>query len=134
MNVLKLTPCVPPLASVPMPVPSTNRNRNGWISEVRIRRRSRLKRISSRFHTTRIARSSLRRLRAGTRTRATWWAGGPEEAGRTGEAVGDVVSVAISTTHHPRHVAAHVALARLLGVANRLTRIRHEHVVQRGPG
>ena len=36
-----------------------------------MRRRSRLKRISSRFHTILIARTSLRQLRGGTRTRTT---------------------------------------------------------------
>ena len=67
-NVRRLTPCVPAAAIRDRPVPSTNRNRNGWTSAVMIRSRSRPKRISSRFQTTLIARASPRRLRTGTRT------------------------------------------------------------------
>ena len=70
-NVRRLTPWVPAEAIRESPVPRTNRNRNGCIRAVRMRRRSWLKRISSRFQTTLIARSSPRALRVGTRTPAT---------------------------------------------------------------
>jgi hypothetical protein len=68
MNVLSSTPSVLALESCSRPAPSTKRKRSGWISAVTIRRRSLAKRISSRRHTILIARSSLRQLRAGTRT------------------------------------------------------------------
>jgi hypothetical protein len=81
MKVLKLIPWIPADTSEERPVPSTNRNRKGCTSEVMIRRRSREKRISSRRHTTRIARSSPATLRVGTRTPATSWAGGAAGVG-----------------------------------------------------
>src|SRR5580693_9309028 len=141
-NVRRLTPCVPAEASRESPVPSTNRNRNGCISDVRMRSRSRLKRIISRFHTTLIARSSLRALRMGTRTRAIscgvcgpWMDGCPSDPGTP--VSGAVVSVAISdsppsssASHHPCDVA-HPVGARGLRVADRRAGVRHEHVVQR---
>src|ERR1700677_5107894 len=142
MKVLKLTPCVPAEAIEEMPVPSTNRNRNGCVSDVRMRSRSRLKRISSRFHTTLIARSSLRRLRAGTRTRATSCGlpGCPADGrpfASPGAPFGAVVSVAIrcsprspSAVHHPREVATRVGLAGLR-VADRRAGVGHEDVVER---
>src|SRR5580693_6352582 len=95
MNVRKLTPCVLADTSEERPVPSTNRKRNGWISEVRMRRRSREKRISSRRHTALIARNSLRMLRAGTCRFATSCAGADAGAD-VGAAGGTGLFVAIS--------------------------------------
>src|ERR687888_44540 len=69
MNVLRSTPCVLALESCCSPEPSTKRNSSGWTSEVTIRMRSFLKRMRSRSQTIFIARSSLRKLRGGTRTR-----------------------------------------------------------------
>ncbi len=60
MNVLRSTPCVLALESCCRPEPSTNRNSSGCTSEVTIRMRSLLKRISSRSQTIFTARSSLR--------------------------------------------------------------------------
>ena len=93
-NVRRLTPCVPAAAIRDRPVPSTNRNKKGCTSDVMMRRRSRLKRTSSRFHTTLIARASLRRLRAGTRTRAT--SSPPRDPGRAGRLGAVVVGEAIA--------------------------------------
>ncbi len=52
MNVLKFTPGgMPFLASADSPVPRTNRNSTGWMSDVMARSRSRRNLMSSRRHT-----------------------------------------------------------------------------------
>src|ERR1700691_4829492 len=94
MNVRKFTPCVLAETSEDNPVPNTNRNRNGWIKEVKMRRRSREKRISSRRQTALIARNSERTLRAGTCGRAS--------TGSEDRCAGDVVRVRVATQHAPR--------------------------------
>src|SRR5947207_1911390 len=71
MKVLRSIPSALAAVSCWSPEPSTNRKSSGWTSEVTIRIRSLRKRISSRLQTILIARSSLRRLRAGTRTCTT---------------------------------------------------------------
>ena len=117
-------------------MPSTNRNRNGCISEVRMRSRSRLKRISSRFQTTLIARSSLRdaaRRHAHARDLARSGLRALPAAAPSG-AVGAATRrrAAPSAAHHPRHVAAHVGRCRRTS-ASRIVRagVGHEHVVER---
>ncbi len=68
MNVVRSTS---PPTTESRPAPSANRNSIGWISDVTIRIRSCLNRINSRLQTILIARSSLRYVRSGTRTRTT---------------------------------------------------------------
>ena len=76
MKVFRSTPWVLADESCCSPEPSTKRKSSGCASEVTIRTRSLRKRISSRRQTTLIARSSLRKLRGGTRT-VTTGAGAP---------------------------------------------------------
>src|SRR3954447_26225888 len=143
MNVLKSTPPVLAADSCERPPPSTNRNSSGWISDVTIRIRSALKRISSRRQTILMARTSLRHVRGGTRTRTTSvttlistppgsfapWANTPSETSPQGEA-----SPSSAAPGHHLHDPA-VARGRgvLLSVADRGARVAHEHVVERRP-
>ena len=90
MNVRKLMPGGRPRpASEPSPLPRTNRNSTGWISEVTARRRSVRNLIHSRRQTMPAARRSWRRPRWGTATRMT-----VERSAGAG-AAGSVVVVAI---------------------------------------
>ena len=95
MKVFRSTPSVLALESCCRPDQSTNRKSSGWISAVTIRMRSLTKRISSRRQTILIARSSLRQLRAGTRTRTI------SEGGAFGVGVVEVLSVVVLSAALP---------------------------------
>src|SRR5262245_5087040 len=139
MNVFSETPPVLAADSCSRPEPSTNRNSSGWISDVTIRIRSALKRISSRVQTIFMARYSLRHVRGGTRTRTTPattlmsrppgsfapWANTPSETSPQGEA-----SPSSPASRHHLHDPAVAHRSRVLfGVADRRARVAHEHVV-----
>src|SRR5580704_15560560 len=141
MNVLKSTPAGRPWeASRDRPVPSTNRNRTGWTRDVMARSRSVRNLISSRRQTMLTARRSCRTLRSGTATlivsvRASSssvmvsWAGMSFVATCLPRRLSPGLSPGVSC----RDPAVTVA-DRGLGVTDGLARVRHEHVVQRGPG
>src|SRR3954466_10737181 len=140
MNVLKSTPPVLAADNCERPPPSTNRNSSGWISDVTIRIRSALKRSSSRRQTILMARTSLRHVRGGTRTRTTsvttlistapgsfaLWANTPSDASPQGES-------SPASGHHLHDPPVARGRRVLLGVADRGARVAHEHVVERRP-
>jgi hypothetical protein len=70
MNVLKSNPVAPGIRCE-SPPPRTKRNRTGCASDVTMRGLFRLKRISSRFHTTFTARQSSANVPLATLTGAT---------------------------------------------------------------
>ncbi len=93
---MKVRKSMPPVVGTPLltrdesPVPSTKRKSTGWTSEVMIRSRLRLKRMSSRRHTTRTARRSSFIRPPATRTAAgVAWGRGAPEGGPTGGVAGD---------------------------------------------
>ena len=88
MKVRRLTFCDDePLVIVESPVPSTKRNSTGWISDVTMRSRSRLKRIISRCHTTRTPRRSCRKPSVAGALRMT-----AASVGAAGSIVVDIVT------------------------------------------
>src|SRR5579859_4606569 len=133
MNVLKSTPEGSPReASRDRPVPSTNRNRTGCTRDVTARSRSVRNLISSRRQTMLTARRSCRTLRSGTATLIV-----SVRASSSSAVAMSVVAICLPpclSSAEPGGDPAVAVADRGLGVTDRLARVRHEHVVQRGPG
>src|SRR2546426_9416542 len=125
MKVLKATPGgMPRLAREDRPVPSTNRNKTGWMSPVTARSRSLRNLISSRRHTITAARRSWRTLRSGTDTLMV-----SVSPLVPGPASDPVIWVAIGSAPSAERLdhAAHVVGAGGLGVADGPAGVGHEH-------
>src|SRR5271165_2139835 len=135
MNVLKSTPTGRPRpASRDSPVPSTNRKSTGWTRDVIARSRSVRNLISSRRQTMLTARRSARMLRSGTATLMSS-VRSRSSASSVSRLVVSCAAIATSLpSAEPRRDPAVAVADGGLGVADRLARVGHEHVVEGGPG
>src|SRR6202050_5413380 len=134
MNVLKSTPAGRPWeASRDSPGPRMNRNSTGWISAVTARSRSLRNLISSRRQTMATARRSWRRLRSGTATLIVSVRASSSASRVSRGAMSSSMATSLPPAE-PRGEPAVAVADRSLGIPDGLTRVRHEHVVEGGPG
>src|SRR5580658_1120356 len=134
MNVSKCTPLGRPReASLDRPVPSTNRNRMGCTRAVTARSRSLRNLISSRRQTMLAARRSWRRLRSGTATLIVSVRASSSASRVSCGAMSSSMATSLPPAE-PRGEPAVAVADRSLGIPDGFTRVRHEHVVEGGPG